>query len=214
MDSNNNTPPPALEYNQELETVEVFLKQTMEKIDGFLKSVAPQCVFFIIGGHSLYQYYNPIVLEYPYLKTNDIDFQIVTNSGTSQTPPLPVVINNRLNSPDISLTYTIDGVQYLIESARNKTYTTVSTEVNLMDRLQITNTIWNPSSRILYESDALDFMITNDNPSVVIYIKYQQSLGKDVSDLNKLLKVEPDSLYPKKEFVDFNVMFTTCTMMT
>ena len=48
MDSNNNTPPPALEYNQELETVEVFLKQTMEKIDGFLKSVAPQCVFFII----------------------------------------------------------------------------------------------------------------------------------------------------------------------
>jgi hypothetical protein len=210
MSSNGNNEPPVLVYRNELESVEIFLKQTMEKMDDFLKRVAPRCVFFIIGGHSLYQYYNPIVLGYPYLKTNDIDFQIVTNGDNTQLVKGDTTlstINHFLNSSDNNLTYTINGIEYLIKSVKDETYTVGTTEFNLRDRLQITNTVWNPSSRILYESDALDFMITNNNSSVDIYIKYQQSLGKDVSDLNKLLKPTSDSLYPTKEFVDFNIMY-------
>ena len=65
--NNNNTEPPLLEYHHELEPIEDFLKSKIGDIDSCLGAYTPGCIYFIIGGYALYQYYNPIVLDYPFL---------------------------------------------------------------------------------------------------------------------------------------------------
>jgi hypothetical protein len=193
--NNGNNEPPTLEYRHELEPIVESLNSKMRVMREPLLAIAPRCTYFIIGGYSLYQYeFNHTVLNYEFLKTNDIDFQIIVNEQR-QTPTILNSIDNLVVEHGIK--YIENHVQYFLEDI---------TEETLKTKLKIENVIWDPTDKILYESNALDLLISNNNSTIDLYVEYQKSLGEDASNLDGLLKSSPDSMYPKKEFAVFNIM--------